>query len=298
MKRITMNAMAKINLALDVLKRREDGYHEVKMIMQTVELFDILHFEKQEKAGISITIEGADLPADRNNLIYKAANLLYEKNGIQEGVRITLVKQIPIAAGMAGGSTDAAATLTGLNLLFDLGYQEEQLKELGVTLGADIPYCIQGGTVLSEGIGEKLTTLPPIPSAWLVVAKPAVDVSTAYVYRSLRLQKLKERPDIDGMMEAIRQKDIVGVADRLGNVMETVTEREYPVITQLKAMMKENGALNALMSGSGPTVFGIFTKEEQARKAREQIEKSGLAPQSHVTVFCEKAQVVQGGQEE
>lgn len=297
MKRFTINAMAKINLALDVLRRREDGYHEVRMIMQTVELFDTLHFEKQ-KEGITILVEGADLPVDRDNLIYRAASLLFEEKGIKEGVRITLEKRIPIAAGMAGGSTDAAATLTGLNRLFDLGYEDDELKRLGLTLGADIPYCIQGGTVLSEGIGEKLTKLPPLPPAWLVVAKPDMDVSTAYVYRSLKVDQLENRPDIDGMIEAIRQEDIAGVAERLGNVMESVTEKENPVITGLKAMMKEGGALNALMSGSGPTVFGIFIKEEEARKVQEQIEKSGLAPQSHVTVFCERAQVIQGGQEE
>lgn len=297
METITIKAMAKINLGLDVLRRREDGYHEVKMVMQTVGIHDTLCFTKREDKGIILRVDGADLPVDQDNLIYRAAQLLYEKASMEEGVEIVLTKRIPIAAGMAGGSTDAAATLVGMNRLFGLGYSEEELMEMGVTLGADIPYCIRGGTVLSEGIGEKLTPLPAVPGAWLVVAKPPIDVSTAYVYKNLDLEGLTGHPDIDGMVEAIRRQDLTGITDRMENVMETVTERDYPVIGRLKALLKENGAYNALMSGSGPTVFGIFGQEEQARKALKAVEDSGLALQSYQTVFCDNAQVAEEGQE-
>lgn len=176
---IREKAYAKINLGLDVLRRRPDGYHEVKMIMQTVDICDDLTFEKREEPGIGFQIEGADLPADENNLVYRAAALLTEKRQIKKGVSITLQKRIPVAAGMAGGSADAAAALRGLNALFEMGYSMEELKEFGVTLGADIPYCIQGGTMLSEGIGEILTPLTAPPACHVVIAKPDIDVSTA-----------------------------------------------------------------------------------------------------------------------
>ena len=297
METITIKAMAKINLGLDVLRRREDGYHEVKMVMQTVAIHDTLRFTKRADKRIILRVDGADLPVDQDNLIYKAAQLLYEKASMEEGVEIVLTKRIPIAAGMAGGSTDAAATLVGMNCLFGLGYSEDELMTMGVALGADIPYCIRGGTALSEGIGEQLTPLPAVPEAWLVVAKPPIDVSTAYVYKNLNLEGLTGHPDIDGMVEAIRRQDLTGITDRMENVMETVTERDYPVIGRLKAILKENGAYNALMSGSGPTVFGIFGQEEQARRALKAVKDSGLALQSYQTVFCDKAQVAEEEQE-
>lgn len=292
MNTVTIQAMAKINLGLDVLHRREDGYHEVKMVMQTINLYDTLRFSLQDKPGITIRIDGADLPTNEDNLIDKAARLLYDRYPIDQGVEIALVKKIPVAAGMAGGSTDAAATLAGLSLLFGLGCSEEELKRLGVTIGADIPYCIQGGTVLSEGIGEKLTTLPGVPPAWLVVAKPDIDVSTAYVYGNLRLDAIKKHPDIDGMVDALYRQDIVGIAEKMENVLETVTERDYPVIGELKTLLKRKGALNALMSGSGPTVFGIFDEESKAKEALRAVRKTSLAPQSFLTTFINTARVV------
>ncbi len=282
---IRQKAYAKINLGLDVLRRRPDGYHEVKMIMQTVDICDHLTFEKREEPGIGFLIEGSDLLADENNLVYRAAALLMGRRKIREGVSITLQKRIPIAAGMAGGSADAAAALRGLNELFEMGYSVEELKDIGVTLGADIPYCIQGGTMLSEGIGEILTPLSEPPSCYLVIAKPDIDVSTAFVYGHLQADRLHFHPDIDGMAAALASGDLKGITDRMGNVLETVTVKEYPVIDKLKRKMCRLGAENALMSGSGPTVFGIYKEEEPAEKAAAAIKEEEPACAVFVTTF-------------
>lgn len=285
MEQLTKEAYAKINLGLDVLRRREDGYHEVKMVMQTVDICDTLTFTKKAGQGIALKTDKEELSAGEDNLICRAAKLLLTKAGITQGVDIFLQKRIPIAAGMAGGSADAAVTLLGLNELFELGFSIEQLQHIGVSLGADIPYCIVGGTALSEGIGEILTKLPAPPQCVLVVAKPDISVSTKFVYENLHADTLSYHPDIDGMVEAIKAGSLTGITDRLGNVLETVTVREYPVIDTIKQMMKNTGAENALMSGSGPTVFGIFTREEAARKAASQIKEQRLAEQVFVTGF-------------
>lgn len=287
MEQIIRNAYAKINLGLDVLRRREDGYHEVKMIMQTIDLYDTLTFRKRKEPGIVLKIDNVDLSAGKDNLICRAAEKLCSEAGISQGAEIFLEKRIPIAAGMAGGSTDAAATLAGLNELFGLGYSMERLQALGVTLGADIPYCLMGGTALSEGIGEILTKLPAPPPCILVVAKPDIDVSTKFVYENLYADTLAYHPDIDGMETALRSGSLHGITERMGNVLETVTAREYPVIDEIKELMKKEGALNALMSGSGPTVFGIFTEKEPAEKAAAEIRGRGLAGQVFVTGFQE-----------
>ena len=286
MEQITRKAYAKINIGLDVLRRREDGYHEVRMIMQTVDICDDLTFERTAQSGIMIRTDREDLPVDDNNLIYKAADLLFREKGVTEGVKITLTKRIPIAAGMAGGSSDAAATMRGLNELFEMGYSVKELHELGVKLGAVIPYCLVGGTMLSEGIGEILTPLPAPPDCFLVVAKPDINVSTAFVYGNLHADRLAYHPDIDGMIEALRTGSLNGITDRLGNVLETVTVKEYPVIEELKELLRSMGAENALMSGSGPTVFGIFKKREAAEAAARAIEDQRLAGQIFVTTFC------------
>ena len=291
MERISINAMAKINLGLDVLRRRENGYHDVKMVMQTVNIYDTLDFVKKEEPGIVVKVDAMELPTDENNLIYKAAKLLYERCQMEEGVEITLTKRIPIAAGMAGGSTDAAAALVGINRLFNLGLTMDELKEIGVKIGADVPYCIDGGTALCEGIGEILTKLPDAPDCFVVVAKPEISVSTKYVYENLHANELKYHPDIDGMVEAIREGNLDGVCSRMENVLETVTENKYPIISQIKKLLKDAGAENSLMSGSGPTVFAIFKEEEMAKKALEMVEMSGLAKQSFVTVFAKETQV-------
>ncbi len=285
MERIVRNAYAKINLGLDVLRRREDGYHEVKMIMQTIGLYDTLTFTRKEEPGIELKIDRAGLDTGKGNLICRAAEMLFAEAGISPGVEIFLEKRIPVAAGMAGGSTDAAAALLGLNDLLELGYPLERLQALSVKLGADIPYCLMGGTALAEGIGEVLTKLPAPPPCVLTVAKPDIDVSTKFVYENLHADTLAFHPDIDGMEAAIRNGSLSGITERMGNVLETVTVREYPVIDGIKELMKAAGAENALMSGSGPTVFGIFTEEETARKAAEQIKERGMAGQVFVTSF-------------
>ncbi len=282
---IREKAYAKVNLGLDVLGRRADGYHEVKMIMQTVGICDDLTFEKSAEPGVYLEIGGAGLPADGDNLICRAAALMTETEGITEGVRITLQKRIPIAAGMAGGSADAAATLRGLNQLFDLGYSARKLRELGVRLGADVPYCIEGGTMLAEGIGEILTPLSSPPACHLVVAKPDIDVSTAFVYRNLKAESLSFHPDIDGMAQALARGDLKGITDRMGNVLETVTEKAYPVVSELKAQMRESGAENALMSGSGPTVFAVCKEKETAERIAAALRERKPACTVFVTAF-------------
>ena len=284
MEKTERRAYAKINLGLDVLRRRENGYHDVKMVMQTVGIYDELIFEKIEK-GIIVTTDKEELPTDKGNLIYRAAELLAEKYQIRKGVRISLKKNIPIAAGMAGGSTDAAAVFHGMNVLFDLRMDEKTMREEGVKIGADVPYCIMGGTALSEGIGEVLTALPMPPKAVLCIARPDINVSTKFVYENLHIERVKDHPDIDGMVQAIREGDLKGITDRMANVLETVTVKEYPIIEEIKKQMMESGAENALMSGSGPTVFGVFAEEAKAREAMEKIQRKKLAQQVFVTEF-------------
>ncbi|MCM1062880.1 MAG: 4-(cytidine 5'-diphospho)-2-C-methyl-D-erythritol kinase [Eubacterium sp.] len=280
-----IKAYGKINLGLDVVGKLPNGYHEVKMVMQTVRIYDELTFEKTE-GGIEITTDSAELPTDENNLIYKAAKLMKEKYHIQEGIRIHLQKNIPIAAGMAGGSTDAAAAMKGISRLFGLDVSLLELMELGVEIGADVPYCVIGGTALAEGIGEKLTPLELAPECYVVVAKPDISVSTKYVYERLDLEKIEKHPDIDGMVEAIGMGSLQGILDRMDNVLETVTIPAYPVIDELKQRMKELGAVNSLMSGSGPTVFGIFLERRTAEVALDRLEQERLAKQIFVTTFC------------
>lgn len=281
---ITRNAYAKINLALDVARRLPNGYHEVRMIMQTVDICDVLTFSKADK-GITLKVDNIELPTDGNNLICKAAKLLLETAGVSGGVDITLEKHIPIAAGMAGGSTDAAATLLAVNELYELGFGVEALKEVGVKIGADVPYCIEGGTALAEGIGEVLSPLVAPPDCYLVVAKPDINVSTKFVYENLRANELKKHPDVDGMIGDLRAGDLCGIAEKLGNVLETVTIPAYPIIEDIKDTLKEHGALNALMSGSGPTVFGLFKEKDKAELAAEKVRTQDLAKQVFVTTF-------------
>ncbi len=281
----TQRAYAKINIGLDVLRRRADGYHEVKMIMQTVDIYDELVLERRKQPGIELRMDNSELPSGGDNLICRAADLLFREKEITGGVNISLTKRIPIAAGMAGGSADAAAALRGLNELFDMGYSLKELQALGVGLGADIPYCLAGGTMLSEGIGEILTPLPAPPAAHLVIAKPDINVSTAFVYGNLHADRLAWHPDIDGMIVALQKGDLDGITDRLGNVLETVTVKAHPVIEQIRELLRKQGAENALMSGSGPTVFGIFKEKETAARAAEAVERGRLAKQIFVTTF-------------
>ena len=319
-------AYAKVNLSLDIVGLREDGYHLVRMVMQSLDIFDVLTFEKLEKPEIVVLlndtkVEGGQtekgnlseeaksngersgkdevdsaasdnlgkVPLDENNLIYKVAKLLFEKyiwlQDKDAGVKITLTKNIPIAAGMAGGSSDAAATFRGINELFELNLMDKELMEMGVTLGADIPYCIMGGTALSEGIGEVLTKLPDMPKCYYLVAKPPISVSTGEAYGGYdRLTESIKHPDVDGQVDAIYAGDLKGVTDRFSNVLEFVTARNHKEIGVLEKMMLEGGALNSMMSGSGPTVFGIFDNEEKAEAVKAEIVAKGLADQVFVTI--------------
>lgn len=278
-----LQAFAKINLGLDVLGKREDGYHEVRMIMQTIRMYDQLDMRKSVEPGIHLTTNKKYIPVDENNLVWRAAKLMMDTCGIMEGVSIHLHKVIPVAAGMAGGSSDAAATLVGMNRLFHCGLSKEKLMELGVQIGADVPYCVMRGTALAEGIGEKLTSLPGVPMCYVLIGKPGINVSTKFVYGNLHLDEVTEHPDIDGMVQAIRNHDLYGITDRMGNVLESVTCPAYPVIDEIKAQMMKNGAVNAMMSGSGPTVFGIFDDPDKAEFARDQLKISGLSKQTFLT---------------
>ena len=283
MDRLDLKAMGKINLGLDVLGRRENGYHDVRMVMQTVYLYDQIVIEKVKEPGITLTSNLFFLPTDQNNLAYKAAQMLIEEFGITEGVKISLDKHIPVSAGMAGGSSNGAAVLFGMNRMFDLGLSPKELMERGVKLGADVPYCIMRGTVLAEGIGEILTPLPPCPRCWVLLAKPPVNVSTKLVYERLDAHEITDHPDIDGILTALENRDIREVAACMGNVLERVTVAEYPVIEKLKDIMKKNGAMNAMMSGSGPTVFGLFEDKNEAKRAASRIREEKLAKQVYVT---------------
>ena len=274
-------AYAKINLGLDVVKRLPNGYHQVKMIMQNIGIYDELTFEKAEH-DITIRTDSEELPTDKNNLIYKAANYMFCKYAVTSGLRVRLIKNIPIAAGLAGGSTDAAATIKSINVLFGLGLSIEEMMADGAAVGADVPYCILGGTALAEGIGEKLTPLPPIPACRILIAKPDAGVSTKYVYEHLDLTVLNRHPDIDGMTAAIRG-DLAGITGRMENVLETVTIPAHPVIADIKEQMLRLGAENSLMSGSGPTVFGVFRNPESAESAYRALADSGSAIQVFLT---------------
>lgn len=284
MEQYDIKAYAKINLGLDVVQELPNGYHEVRMIMQTVGIYDELTLEKTD-AGIYLTTDSGELPTDENNLIYRAARLMQQTYQIEDGVRIHLRKTIPIAAGMAGGSTDAAATMKGMNNLFGLGLSVPELMELSVRIGADVPYCILGGTALAEGIGEKLTSLPAAPSCHVLIAKPDINVSTKYVYEHLDSAGIQHHPDIDGMVSAIRAGSLPGILERLENVLEAVTIPLYPVIADLKKRMLELGAAGSLMSGSGPTVFGIFTDSKKAACAYEQLLSENIAKQIFLTTL-------------
>ena len=283
MDNISLKALAKINLGLDVVRRRDDGYHEVRMIMQTINLFDRLEIKKIKESAIKIHTNLFFLPVNDNNLVYKAAKLLIDEFGIQEGVSVGLTKKIPVAAGMAGGSTDAAAMLFGMNRLFGLGLSKKQLMERGVKIGADVPYCIMRGTALAEGIGDKLSPLPEMVKCPVLIAKPQISVSTKFVYQNLKLDDKTVHPDIDRLIEDIRNKDLKAVSDHMGNVLESVTIPNYPVISQIKEQMMDSGAVGSMMSGSGPTVFGLFDDSRTAQLAFGKIKRSGLAKQVYLT---------------
>ena len=288
---LELKAYAKVNLGLDVVRRREDGYHEVKMVMQTVKLFDLLTLQKNEDGEIHMNTNLPYLPTNEKNLVYRAIDLIRQEYEIREGVDVNLLKHIPVAAGMAGGSTDAAAAFVGMNQLFQLHIPQEKLLDYGVKLGADIPYCIMRGTALSEGIGEILTPLPSIPMCWFLIVKPAFSISTKYAYENLHLTEETHHPDIDGMVTAIRNEYLPGITSRMGNVLEDVVIRDYPKIAEIKEKMISLGAMNSLMSGSGSTVFGIYTSHEKALEASRVFKLDSDIRQVHmVRPFCKNIQ--------
>lgn len=277
MNTIIKRAYGKLNLSLDIVGKCEDGYHLVCMVMQTVDLYDELTIQKTDKPGIQLTTDRPDLPTNEDNLIYKATKLLFDEFQIKGGVSIHLKKQIPIAAGMAGGSADCAATLLGINTLFDLKLTEQDLQKRAVTMGADIPYCIMGGTALSEGIGEVLTPISPVPDCHVLLVKPNIDISTKWVYQTLRWNTLTSHPDTKKMLSALEAQSLSEVSATMENVLETVTIPAYPVIASIKEKLLSLGAINAMMSGSGPTVFGIFQDAAQMEKAAAALRDSHLA---------------------
>lgn len=272
-----LRAFAKINLGLDILRKREDGYHEVRMIMQTIQMYDVLEMKKVKKPGISLSVNYPYIPSDERNLVYKAAKLLMDEFQVKEGVDIRLEKFIPVAAGMAGGSSDAAAAMVGINHLFKLGLSEKDLMDRAVNIGADVPYCIMRGTALAEGIGEKLTRIAQVPDCYVLIGKPGIGVSTKTAYESLQLDKIQSHPDIDGMIRDIENGNLLAMTDKMGNVFESGIIGKYPVIGEIKDLMEANGALKAMMSGSGPTVFGIFDDREKMEAAAAVLRQSNLA---------------------
>lgn len=288
MNSLSVPAYAKINLSLDVLRRRPDGYHDVRMVMQSLKLHDLLHIERISSPEIVLQTchdTSPDIRWDSSNLIYRAAEAFLRRYSIPDGVRITVEKNIPSAAGLAGGSSDAAATLKGLNTLFDCAAPLSELQQLGVSLGADVPYCLLLGTALSEGIGELLTPLPPAPELSCVLIKPAQAVSTQYVYQHLRLTDQTVHPDTSGILRALKEQDAAALCSRLKNVLEPVAVTLCPEIPELERQLLSLGALGARMSGSGPTVFGLFSDADAAARAAAYFCRSGYAGATFSTRF-------------
>ena len=270
MKKAVTRAYAKINLSLDVLGTLDNGYHEVKMVMQTVSLYDLVTVTKASE-GIEVSTNLPFLPTDKNNLAYKAAVEFFNYTGIKPCVHINISKRIPVGAGLAGGSSNASAVLKALNKLFATGLSLKKLCELGVKIGADVPYCILGGTRLAEGIGEKLSPLPKIPSCHILLVKPSFSISTKAVYDKIDSVKDYRHPDTDALIDGIHEKNIDKIAASMGNVLEEVSLANYPILSTLKNELRELGAIGSQMSGSGPTVFGIFKAAEDAKKAKETL---------------------------
>lgn len=266
----TGRASAKINLAIDVLRKRPDGYHDVSMIMQSVALYDTITV-RALKGDIRVASNNGRIPANKENIAYKAAEYLKMKYNVKEGVLISIDKTIPIAAGLGGGSADAALTLKLLNKAWNLRLSKNEILEAGKKLGSDVPFCIQGGTALAEGLGEKLTVLPGIPDCLILLAKPDVSISTKEVYEGIIIEDINRRPDIKGMIKNINERNLKGIAANMCNVLETVTIKKCPQIEELKEKFMEYGALGSMMSGSGPTVFGVFKDTATAYNAYDHI---------------------------
>ncbi|MCY8054126.1 4-(cytidine 5'-diphospho)-2-C-methyl-D-erythritol kinase [Bacillus inaquosorum] len=263
--RILEKAPAKINLSLDVTRKRPDGYHEVEMIMTTIDLADRIELTELAEDEVRVSSHNRFVPDDQRNLAYQAAKLIKDRYNVKKGVSIMITKVIPVAAGLAGGSSDAAATLRGLNRLWNLNLSAEKLAELGAEIGSDVSFCVYGGTALATGRGEKIKHISTPPHCWVILAKPTIGVSTAEVYRQLKLDDV-EHPDVQGMIEAIEEKSFQKMCSRLGNVLESVTLDMHPEVAMIKNQMKRFGADAVLMSGSGPTVFGLVQYESKVQR--------------------------------
>ena len=288
MDKIELKAYGKINIGLDVIRKREDGYHDLDMIMQTVGVYDDVIISREDGTQtyeIEVSTDADILPNDKGNLAFMAAKVLMEAYDIKAKVKIHINKRIPIAGGMAGGSADCATVLRGVNQLFQLELTDEQLQEYGVKLGADVPYCIVGGTKRAQGIGEILTDLPTPPKCYVIIAKPDAFVSTKFVYSHISPAQIENHPDIDGIIESIKAGDLYGMCEKIANVMEDVTIPEYPIIQKVKDILKSNGAVNALMSGSGPTVFGIYDDKEKAKQSMDALSGKEFVSRLYLTEF-------------
>ncbi len=272
MKSLNLKCRAKINLSIDVLGKREDDYHLVEMIMQTIDLYDNVNIQEID-SGIIIDSDNKDVPTDSRNIAYKAADLIKRKFGIDKGVKIVINKNIPVAAGLAGGSTNAAAVLVGLNEMWNLKLNQNQLMELGLNLGADVPFCILGGSAIAKGIGEDLTRIKGLEHVKLLICKPNIMVSTKWVYQNLDMDAVSKRPDTKTILNNLEENDVQALAKNMSNVLENVTENEYKQIEEIKKKMIEHNAVGSMMSGSGPTVFGIFNDLEYAQLAKEELEQ-------------------------
>ena len=269
-----IKAYAKINISLDIVGKREsDGYHLLKMIMQNIDLYDEISIEKQ-KEDITISCNKSYVPTDSRNLAYKAASLFKETYNIEDGVHIDIVKNIPVSAGLAGGSTDAAAVLKLMNKIFKVNASNEELMEIGLKLGADIPYCINGGTALCEGIGEKITTLPSFKEKILVLVKPSFGVSTKEVYKAFNLDRVRIHPKTESLIEAMEKDDLYYVASNMKNLLENVTLRKHNILIKIKEDMNRYGAVGSMMSGSGPSVFAFFDDMLKAQRCYEKMKEN------------------------
>lgn len=275
MNSIELKSRAKINLSIDVLGKREDGYHLVEMIMQTIDLYDVIKIRELSSDDIILKSNSSDIPLDDNNIVYKAINLLKNKFNINKGIEIFIQKNIPIAAGMAGGSSNAAAVLVGLNKLWGLNLSELDLQKLGFKLGADVPFCISGKAALAQGVGEELSFIKGLPKdISILICKPEIFVSTKDVYEGLDLNNIQNRPDNKKLLKDLRQENIQSLAKNMVNVLESVTSRHYREIKEIEKVMMENGALGSMMSGSGPTVFGLYKNREDALKSEKELLKN------------------------
>lgn len=293
MNSITLKSRAKINLSIDVLGKRQDGYHLVEMIMQTIDLYDLIEINEKDNDQITIKSTSDEIPLDCNNLVYKAANLIKKTFNINKGIEIHIKKNIPVAAGMAGGSSNAAAVLVGLNKLWNLNLSNQQLEKIGLKLGADVPFCINGGAVLASGIGEELTPIKGLTKdVCILVCKPDLFVSTKEVYECIDSKDIDKRPNNKFLIECLKNEDTRQLAENMFNVLEGVTMDKHPVIQQIKDIMTNNRALGAMMSGSGPTVFGLYENREDAVKCKAILEKQ--FKQTFVVACEEKGVEVNG----